>query len=141
MSCGDRGYSTIVAETRGERAADYLSKMGFSCEMVGGDSWDRAGSVRSGSADASDAGKHFLLKTLNCGHFGRGRQQGSDRLSPARPGARSTAPPLVQLSIAPWTNSANDVEGLGNNDSRSVELPVKPFRSYHRNIFSSASIA
>ena len=25
----DRGFSTIVAETRGDRAADYLSKMGF----------------------------------------------------------------------------------------------------------------
>ena len=37
----DRGYSTIVAETRGARAADYLSKMGFSRESVGGDSWAR----------------------------------------------------------------------------------------------------
>ncbi len=37
----DRGYSTIVAETRGDRAADYLSKMGFKQEPVGGASWAR----------------------------------------------------------------------------------------------------
>jgi len=38
----DRGFSTIVAETRGDRAADYLSKMGFSPEMKDGNSWSRA---------------------------------------------------------------------------------------------------
>lgn len=38
----DRGYSTIVARTRGDLAADYLSKMGFKRESVGGDSWARA---------------------------------------------------------------------------------------------------
>lgn len=38
----DRGFSTIVAETRGDRAADYLSKMGFSSKMKDGHSWSRA---------------------------------------------------------------------------------------------------
>ena len=36
-----RGYSTIVAETRGDRAADYLSKMGFSRETGDGRAWSR----------------------------------------------------------------------------------------------------
>ena len=38
----DRGFSTIVAETRGDRAADYLSKMGFSRVVKDGYSWSRA---------------------------------------------------------------------------------------------------
>jgi hypothetical protein len=38
----DRGYSRIVARTSGDRAADYLAKMGFSREgNGGGDSWTR----------------------------------------------------------------------------------------------------
>ena len=38
----DLGYSAIVAHTQGDRAADYLSKMGFERESAGGDSWARA---------------------------------------------------------------------------------------------------
>ena len=38
----ERGYRTIVAETSGDRATDYLSKMGFEQESVAGDSWVRA---------------------------------------------------------------------------------------------------
>jgi len=38
----DRGYSTIAARTRGDRPADYLLKMGFEQESVGGSSWSRA---------------------------------------------------------------------------------------------------
>jgi len=37
-----RGYTSIVAETRGDRATDYLLKMGFEQESVGSDSWRRA---------------------------------------------------------------------------------------------------
>ena len=36
----ERGYSKIVARTGGDRAADYLAKMGFSRQATaGGDSW------------------------------------------------------------------------------------------------------
>ncbi|MCL7959102.1 MAG: hypothetical protein M8861_02800 [marine benthic group bacterium] len=38
----DLGYSAIVARTRGDQAADYLSKMGFERESAGGDTWRRA---------------------------------------------------------------------------------------------------
>jgi hypothetical protein len=38
----DSGYSTIVARPKGDRAADYLSKMGFKRESVDGKSWIRA---------------------------------------------------------------------------------------------------
>ncbi|MGB5303701.1 MAG: hypothetical protein WBO43_07885 [Gemmatimonadota bacterium] len=38
----DLGYSSIVAYTQGDQAADYLSKMGFERESAGGDSWSRA---------------------------------------------------------------------------------------------------
>jgi len=38
----DFGYTAIVAHTKGDQATDYLSKMGFERESVGGDSWSRA---------------------------------------------------------------------------------------------------
>jgi hypothetical protein len=37
----DLGYSSIVAHTQGDRAADYLSKMGFERRAGSGDAWDR----------------------------------------------------------------------------------------------------
>ena len=37
-----RGYASIVAETNGDRAADYLMKMGFEEESGASDSWVRA---------------------------------------------------------------------------------------------------
>jgi len=36
-----RGYASIVAETNGDRAADYLMKMGFEEESVASNSWIR----------------------------------------------------------------------------------------------------
>lgn len=38
----DLGYSAIVAHTQGDRAADYLSKMGFERRAGSGDAWGRA---------------------------------------------------------------------------------------------------
>jgi len=38
----DLGYAAIVAHTQGDRAAEYLSKMGFERESAGSDSWGRA---------------------------------------------------------------------------------------------------
>lgn len=37
----DLGYSSIVAHTKGDRAGEYLSKMGFERESAGDDSWSR----------------------------------------------------------------------------------------------------
>lgn len=37
----DLGYSAIVAHTQGERAAEYLSKMGFEQRVGSGDAWSR----------------------------------------------------------------------------------------------------
>ncbi len=37
-----RGFSTIVARTKGDRPADYLLKMGFEQESAGGNTWVRA---------------------------------------------------------------------------------------------------
>ena len=37
----DLGYSAIVARTQGDRAGDYLSRMGFERGSMSGDSWGR----------------------------------------------------------------------------------------------------